>query len=365
MTSQLTEGPDAATPAEPVADMPAADMPGGRRSAGILDRPVNRLVLFAGALVVVLLGGLGVGRLTAGDASGTPAGAVGGVADHSHAPGEPAHDHGVVAEDAGHGDDHGTESGSGHDHSGEGTSGSGNPGDSEVGGLAVSQAGFRLVPETATLPAGDRRDFRFQVRGADGLPVTRFAVRHEKPLHLIVVRRDFAGYQHLHPTMAADGTWSVPLSLSEPGIWRAYADFAAPDASGTEHEVTLGVDLVAAGNFAPRPLPPAGREATVDGLTVTFEGSPRVGATQPLLFRVLSAGGAPVTDLQPYLGAYGHLVALREGDLGYVHVHPEEELANGAVKFWLAAPSTGSYRLFFDFQVGGVVRTAEFTLTVS
>ena len=68
--------------------------------------------------------------------------------------------------------------------------------------------------------------------------------------------------------------------------------------------------------------------------------------------------------VEPYLGAYGHLVVLREGDLGYVHVHPEPELAGGAVKFWLAAPSPGRYRTFFDFQVAGQVHTAEFTMAI-
>ena len=68
--------------------------------------------------------------------------------------------------------------------------------------------------------------------------------------------------------------------------------------------------------------------------------------------------------LEPYLGAYGHLVVLREGDLGYVHVHPETELVDGKVKFWLAAPRPGRYRMFFDFQVAGQVHTAAWTAVV-
>jgi hypothetical protein len=56
---------------------------------------------------------------------------------------------------------------------------------------------------------------------------------------------------------------------------------------------------------------------------------------------------------------------VREGDLGYVHVHPEAELVDGAVKFWLTAPSAGRYRGFFDFQVAGEVHTAEYTLDVA
>jgi hypothetical protein len=163
--------------------------------------------------------------------------------------------------------------------------------------------------------------------------------------------------------MAPDGTWSVPLTLPTPGVWRAYLDFTALDSTGGQIPLTLGVDLVAAGPYAPRPLPPPAREATVDGFTVTYEGTPQIGAIQPLLFRVFT-GGNPVTALEPYLGAYGHLVAVRDGDLGYLHVHPETELVGGAVKFWLAAPSSGRYRLYFDFQVAGAVHTAEFTVSV-
>ena len=76
-----------------------------------------------------------------------------------------------------------------------------------------------------------------------------------------------------------------------------------------------------------------------------------------------SAGGCAVTP-QRYLGAYGHLVVLREGDLGYVHVHPEQQLTDGNVKFWLAVPVPGRYRMFFDFQLAAKVHTAEFTLVV-
>ena len=84
----------------------------------------------------------------------------------------------------------------------------------------------------------------------------------------------------------------------------------------------------------------------------------------------MSRDGRPVTDLQPYLGAYGHLVALRDGDLAYLHVHPDGEPGDGddraRPRRRLRArrrPSPARYRLFLDFQHGGVVRTAEFTVT--
>lgn len=82
----------------------------------------------------------------------------------------------------------------------------------------------------------------------------------------------------------------------------------------------------------------------------------------------VSRDGRPVTDLQPYLAAYGHLVALRVGDLGYLHVHPEGEPGDGVtepgpeITFAATAPTAGTYRLYLDFQHNDTVRTAEFTV---
>jgi len=275
--------------------------------------------------------------------------------------GPAAHTESGTAED-GHGHGRGGAPGDGHD----GSSGAGTnapTGAGEASGLAVSAHGYTMVPEATGFTAGTPGQFRFRVDGPDRQPVTTFAVEHDKPLHLVVVRRDLTGYQHLHPTMAADGTWSVDLRLAEPGSWRAYADFVAVRRDGARTSLTLGVDLVAAGTYRPVALPAADRTATVDGHTVSYEGTPEVGTMRPLLFRVNTPAGPAA--LQPYLGAYGHLVVLREGDLGYVHVHPEERLAGTAVKFWLAAPSPGRYRVFFDFQVAGQVRTAAYTLVVT
>ncbi|MBM0233507.1 hypothetical protein JNW91_17585 [Micromonospora sp. STR1_7] len=299
------------------------------------DRSTLRLALVVGGLVLSVLLGFGLGRLNAGTTTG--AGGPSVAVDHTDPPGTAPHNHGTVT---------GNDQGAGV----------------EPGGLSVSSAGYTLAPLTTEFPAGRPGQLRFQVRDVQRRPVTRFAVVHDKPMHLIVVRRDLTGYQHLHPSMASDGTWSVPLTLTEAGAWRAYADFTVVADNGGQTAVTLGVDLVVPGGYQPRPLPEPATSTTVDGFTVGYQGEPQVGATVPLTFRVDAAGGA--APLERYLGAYGHLVALREGDLGYLHVHPEPELVDGQVKFWLTVPGSGRYRLFLDFRVKTEVHTAEFTLTV-
>ncbi|WP_328807616.1 hypothetical protein [Nonomuraea antri] len=220
----------------------------------------------------------------------------------------------------------------------------------------MSQHGYTLNPLT-TVKAGAPTDFRFTVTGSDGRPVTGYQVEHDKKLHFIVVSRDLTTFQHLHPELAPDGTWSVKLTLPAAGPYRAFADFAPIGGSG----VTLGADLLVPGDHRPEPLPEVSRTATVDGYTVTLDGDLVPGRAAKLTLTV-GKDGEPVTDLQPYLGAYGHLVALRAADLAYLHVHPEEsEQAGPEITFYAEAPSGGDYRLFLDFQHDGEVHTADFT----
>lgn len=232
-------------------------------------------------------------------------------------------------------------------------------------GLAVTDSGYTLVPAADAVPAGRQVPFRFTVTGPDGRPVTAYERSHEKDLHLIVVRRDLEGFQHVHPTRAGDGSWAVPLDLAASGSYRVFADFV-PAALG--RKLVLGADLSVAGDFRPVALPGPAAEATVDGYDVSLAGSATAGEESELTFTV-AKDGAKVTDLQPYLGAFGHLVSLRAGDLAYLHTHPAEEAVAGdrggpQVRFTTTFPTAGTYRLFLDFRHDGVVRTVAFTVTV-
>ncbi|BBG03690.1 MULTISPECIES: hypothetical protein [Pseudonocardia] len=225
-------------------------------------------------------------------------------------------------------------------------------------GLASTADGYTLEAATPTLPSGAATEIAFRITGADGAPVTTFDVAHEKRMHLILLRRDTAGFQHLHPEMSGDGTWRAPVTLDGGGTYRVFADFTP---TGGE-PATLGVDLSAPGPFEPVSPQPS-RVARVDGgYEVQLDGDLRPGETGPLTLTV-TRDGRPVTDLQPYLGASGHLVALRTGDLAYLHVHPEDAPGAGpGITFHTEVPSAGTYRLFLDFRHDDVVRTAEFTV---
>ncbi|MGV0811592.1 hypothetical protein ABQF34_06485 [Mycolicibacterium boenickei] len=228
---------------------------------------------------------------------------------------------------------------------------------------AGHDAGYTLQLDETRLPSGTAVPLRFRIVDGAGAPVTDYVESHEKLLHLIVVRKDLAAYQHVHPVLDDNGTWSVPLDLAQPGDYRVFADFVP--ASG--RAATLDADMNVAGTYRPQPLPAPATTATVDGYTVTLGGVAKAGQPSELMLTV-SRDGKPVTDLQPYLGAYGHLVAVRAADLEYLHVHPMSDAADPAtapgpqIAFHTTLPSAGSYRLFLDFKHRDVVHTAEFTV---
>ncbi|MBC2640957.1 MULTISPECIES: hypothetical protein [unclassified Rhodococcus (in: high G+C Gram-positive bacteria)] len=238
--------------------------------------------------------------------------------------------------------------------------------DPTPGGLTPTADGYTLELAADQVTAGPAVPVQFRITDPSGVPVTEYTVEHEKPLHLIVVRRDLAGFQHVHPTLDAAGTWTVPLDVARGGDYRVFADFTPAGGEG----LTLGTDLRVAGTYDPQPTPAPTPTATVDGYTVALDGTLRPGETSNVALSV-SRDGQPVTDLQPYLGAYGHLVALRTTDLGYLHVHPDGHPGDGVtaagpgIDFAVTAPSAGDYRLFLDFQHAGAVHTAEFTVTAA
>ena len=227
----------------------------------------------------------------------------------------------------------------------------------EMAGLAVEANGFRLVPTVATLPASVPSSLTFRIEDNSGQPHVAFDELHERRVHLIVLSRDLVAYHHLHPTMDPAGTWSVDVPSLAPGSYRVYADFKPTDSD----RITLAFDVQVAGLVPVTDLPAPATINEVDGYSVTWSGDVAVG-TSSIAFSV-DRDGTPVV-LEPYLGSAGHLVVVRVGDLGYLHVHPVEDPAGGSVRFIAEFPTPGNYRLFFDFAHDGAVHTASFTVEV-
>jgi hypothetical protein len=242
---------------------------------------------------------------------------------------------------------------------------------------ATAPAGLSLDLRTREVARGRRAELAFRVLGGDGRPVRDFQVEHERRMHLIVVRRDLTGFQHLHPRIDASGTWRTPIEVGRGGAYRVFADFKR-DGQARVLSGNLRVD----GPATARSLPgPSSLARTAGGYRVRLvAGASRPGRASTLRFEVERGGRA--VHVEPYLGAGGHLVALREGDLAYLHTHPGAAGAGAhgehageatpgrgdhddAVAFETEFPTAARYRLFFQFKHRGRVRTAQFTRAVA
>ena len=221
----------------------------------------------------------------------------------------------------------------------------GEPIEPPLPGLAATVDGYRLTLLTPRPAAGPKTEIRLLITGPDDEPVTAYDTAHGKQLHLIVVRRDLASFQHVHPVLAPEtGVWTTTLDTSEAGSYRVFADTVPTGHDG----VTLGTDLAVAGDFTPAPVATSEvRTAEVDGYRIELTGRARAGQVSTLTATV-SHDGRPVTDLDPYLEAYGHLVALRQSDLAYLHVHPDGHPGDGitpagpTITFAVDVPTAGT-----------------------
>ncbi|MFO0616966.1 MAG: hypothetical protein U0414_30505 [Polyangiaceae bacterium] len=217
---------------------------------------------------------------------------------------------------------------------------------------------------------GRPAELAFAFADGSGRPLDDFQVVHEKRLHLFVVSDDLAFFDHVHPSdsATAPGNWSIAQSFPRAGTYHLYADFT----SASEGAHMTKSDLEVPGDRpAPAPLV-ASTEPTqrVGDLAITakFVGAPIPSGDAMLEYSIADERGAAVTDLEPYLGAFGHLFILKDDRVTTVHAHPlDGGGAHGGPKltFHASLPGPGKYKLWAQFQRRGEVMTAPWVIEVS
>lgn len=196
--------------------------------------------------------------------------------------------------------------------------------------------------------------------GPDDLKVT-----HEKALHLMLVRDDLQYYQHLHPEYV-DGNWTVKTQVAEQGKYEMYVDIDPKE----ESPIVLRVPLTIGGATKEKMFPTVSRNLTaiVDGITANLDKAEPGGKTAEVTLRYrLTQNSQPLNQIQPYLGAFGHVVALKHGEPDhFVHAHPLTETApqSGIVEFEIELQEKGMYTIFAQFNINGKIKTFPITLEI-
>ncbi len=233
---------------------------------------------------------------------------------------------------------------------------------------AAIDAGDRVKLDGANDFSPGDVTFRFTLFGTHGRPLAEDGLNlvHEKRVHLLLVRDDLSQFQHLHPEFR-DGKWVTQTTIAQPGTYQLYLDISPVGEPPVVLHLPLRIGT--SGSDLAFPVPNPFLEATAQGIRANLAPNPafQAGASTELTFR-LTKDGAPVTRIDPYLGAFGHVVILKHDDpTQFLHVHPITSTApaNGEVRFGTTFPSAGRYTLFAQFNAEGTVRTFPITIDVA
>jgi hypothetical protein len=234
-------------------------------------------------------------------------------------------------------------------------------------GLTAEVDGYALRLVKDEVAGGKPGSLAFTVSQPDGEPLTQYELDQTVKLHFYVVRSDLAEFQHIHPTLSDDGTWTAKHTALSPGKWRAYSAFIPGAGPRKGSDLVLSKTFSVAGTFKAVPLPDAAKTATAEGYTVSVSGEPKSGNATTLTIEVQQDGKA-VTNLEPYLASYAHVTAVHEGDMQFAHLHPmgEAKASGGGPRltFHATFPSDENWRLFIQFQTDGELCMVPITVAV-
>jgi hypothetical protein len=257
------------------------------------------------------------------------------------------------------------------------------------------------ITPSANLVAGKPQTLVVQVRSAEGKAIEQFNIQHEKLMHLILVRNDLSYFTHLHAESISKGKLQFTANLPADGQYTAFADYVPKGSTQQVSTQTLSVGKDRAAATTPL-TPDAALSKSVGDLKVSLLLDPKTikpGQETAVTLDIKDDAGKPVTDLQPYLGAMGHLVVIRQSPVltaaSYLHAHPKEmagmsnmstmrgekssmamqhsmdkgpskqsKATPGQVAFETAFPESGVYKLWGQFQRNGRVITADFTVSI-
>ncbi len=246
---------------------------------------------------------------------------------------------------------------------------------------------FETTPRL--IKPGEKVRFRFTVfHPTTGEQVKEFNIMHDMPFHLFLVSQDFEDFQHIHPDQQSDGSFVIETVLARAGYYKVFCDiFPKGGMPQVLHHslITDGYegDLVSA---QAKLVPDQSLTKTLEGtrfeLTIEPEEpipgrpvQPYAGKYALLKYHLVDEkSGKPVTDLRPYLGAWGHTLILSEDGTDYLHSHPTEMIPDEVdrsklsgisdVTFDTLFPRPGNYRIWSQFQRGEKLITVSFTIYV-
>ncbi len=218
--------------------------------------------------------------------------------------------------------------------------------------------GLSIMSDGSKPSSGKEVSLKFKLTDiASGKTIIKLETTHGKPLHFVVVDESLTDFQHLHPAMANEGTWTQNVMFPSGGRYLLFADGKA-GGSGFAARQEIQVDgppRKATSDFKPNDT------STVGSISATIidPNTLNTGSESMVRLKLSRPDG-----WQPYLEAPGHLIIIRKEGDEFIHAHPAKDLNDGVVEFMAAFKKPGIYRAWAQFQREDKVLTFPFTISV-
>lgn len=231
-------------------------------------------------------------------------------------------------------------------------------------GHGGEESRIALEPDVTSMSAGSAK-YKFQLIDTETNKLIGdqdLNVAHERKLHLIIYDPSLQEFQHVHPEF--DGTmWIADTQFSVDGnywIW-AQGELAS---DGEEFSSSNKLDIT--GGTSAWPTPPVlGNQRTGTSGTSAIELSKTklVAGKMVMLDLKMTRTDGTTPKLEPYLGAFAHIIATPADGDALIHVHP---VGTGPSEGMLHAtfPAAGEYRLWIQFIDGGSLKTIPLSVEV-
>jgi hypothetical protein len=234
-----------------------------------------------------------------------------------------------------------------------------------VGHDAHHESAMLIVQTEPAAPvAGKPIRLKLMIHEADGSMTREFDIVHEKLVHLIIVREGLDEFAHVHPDVDDQGNLAITHTFLKPGNYHLFADHKPKDKGAAVATAQIEVS----GDPSPPPALTVNAPGKVaaDGLVAQVElKNAKASESSEVRFRLTNESGQPLDDLQPYLGARGHLVIISADGKQYVHAHPTDATtAANEVVFMSHFPAAGVYKGWAQFQESGQIRTVPFVVQI-
>jgi hypothetical protein len=218
--------------------------------------------------------------------------------------------------------------------------------------------------EPAAPIAGKPVALKLMIHQADGAVVREFDTVHEKLIHLIILRDGLDEFAHVHPAVDEQGNLTITHTFPKAGKYRLFADYKPKDKAAAIAKAQIDISGEPSPSAALTVNAPG--KVNADGLVAQIElQNAKAGKESEVRFRLSNEAGQPIDDLQPYLGARGHLVVISADGTQYVHAHPmDAPAAANEIVFMSHFPAAGTYKGWGQFRVADHVRTVPFVVQI-